>query len=52
MKNGPDRINRIHMIFAQAPEEPEQQLPLSAEINVSARRAIRSVPFFRKGTKI
>jgi hypothetical protein len=42
------------MIFAQAPEEPEQLQSASGEgqLIISVRRTIRLVPFFRKGTKI
>jgi len=49
-----DRIYRIKMIFAQAPEEPEQLQSASGEdhLIISVRRTIRFVPFFRKGTKI
>jgi hypothetical protein len=42
------------MIFAQAPEEPEQLQSTSdgGPLIIPVRRTIRFVPFFRKGTKI
>ena len=51
MKRISDRIN---MIFAQAPEEPEQLHSASGEgqLIISVGRTIRFVPFFWKGTKI
>jgi len=54
MKRISDRIYGIKMIFAQAPEEPEQLQSASGEgqLIISVRRTIRLVPFFRKGTKI
>jgi len=49
-----ERIYRIKMIFAQAPEEPGQLQSASGGgyLIISVRRTIRFGPFFRKGPKI
>jgi hypothetical protein len=54
MKRISDRIYGIKMIFAQAPEEPEQLQSASggSQLIISVCRTIRFVPFIRKGTKI